>query len=115
MNGIRVENGVALGKDGRPEAWHLWSESQRQIWREKCLMDFKRESGLDLRAIVHDAVKAVRRANPTRREMIEKYNLEAKMSAALKEAVRNLRAEAASKKLVTRGELAREFMRRGVR
>ena len=48
-------------------------------------------------------------------EMIEKYNLEAKMSAALKEAVRNLRAEAASKKLVTRGELAREFMRRGVR
>ena len=96
MSRVYVENGVAC-RDGRPEAWHLWSDPQRRAWHERSLMDFKRQ-GIDLTAIVAAAVKDFRRKNPTRRELVEKYNLEAKMSAALKEAVRSLRAEAAARR-----------------
>jgi len=109
---IKVEHGVSI-KNGRPEFWRSWTQAQKEAWKAQTLNEFRRE-GIDLEKIVHDAVKDWRRRNPTRREMIEKCNLEAQLSEAFRGAMRDIKAEREAARPVTHGELSRELMRRGV-
>jgi len=93
---------IATDKKGRPLFYDKWPLEYQKAWRQRCLGKVEKATGLDLRAIISEAVaKAVakikadrREKKPTQRELYAQWDREAKLAEALNGAIRNLQTRA---------------------